>query len=110
VASTSEVGEKPEIVVLAVKPQSMDAVLPDLKRFADEGSVFLSIAAGKTLRYFAVIWAPPPRSCAPCPTRRGSAPGHHGRHAIAGRGSCEKKRCNDLLEAVGQVLWIETKP
>ena len=45
--------ETPEIVVLAVKPQSMDGVLPDLKRFADEGAVFLSIAAGKTLKYFA---------------------------------------------------------
>ena len=52
-ASTSEVSELPDIIVLAVKPQSMDAVLPDLKRFADEGSVFLSIAAGKTLKYFA---------------------------------------------------------
>ena len=31
----------------------MDGVLPDLKRFADEGAVFLSIAAGKTLKYFA---------------------------------------------------------
>src|SRR4029077_19187497 len=48
VGSTSEISETPEIVVLAVKPQTMDAVLPDLKRFADEGSVFLSIAAGKT--------------------------------------------------------------
>jgi len=53
VASTSEVSERPDVVVLAVKPQSMDAVLPDLKRFADEASVFLSIAAGKTLKYFA---------------------------------------------------------
>src|SRR5471030_3306334 len=53
VASTTEVKETPEIVVLAVKPQSMDAVLPDLKRFADAGSVFLSIAAGKTIKYFA---------------------------------------------------------
>src|SRR5499427_4014236 len=53
VGSTSEVGDTPEIVVLAVKPQTMDAVLPDLKRFAEAGSVFLSIAAGKTLKYFA---------------------------------------------------------
>src|SRR5690242_5769835 len=53
VASTSEVRETPEIIVLAVKPQTMDAALVDLKRFADEGAVFLSIAAGKTLRYFA---------------------------------------------------------
>src|SRR5258708_1712656 len=53
VGSTSEIGETPEVVALAVKPQTMDAVLPDLKRFADDGAVFLSIAAGKTLKYFA---------------------------------------------------------
>ena len=52
VASTSEIAEAPEIVVLAVKPQSMDGVLPDLRRFADDGAVFLSIAAGKTVKYF----------------------------------------------------------
>ena len=51
--SCQEISETPEIVVLAVKPQTMDAVLPDLRRFADAGSVFLSIAAGKTLKYFA---------------------------------------------------------
>jgi pyrroline-5-carboxylate reductase len=49
VASSQEVRETPEIVVLAVKPQSMAAVLPDLKRFAQAGALFLSIAAGKTL-------------------------------------------------------------
>ena len=53
VGSSTEVTDTPEIVVLAVKPQSMDAVLPDLKRFADKGSVFLSIAAGKPIKYFA---------------------------------------------------------
>jgi pyrroline-5-carboxylate reductase len=60
VASTSDVAKTPEIVVLAVKPQSMDGVLPDLKRFADEGAVFLSIAAGKTLRFL-----PRRRGCLP---------------------------------------------
>ena len=43
VASSSDIRETPEIVVLAVKPQTMDAVLPDLRRFADSGAVFLSI-------------------------------------------------------------------
>src|SRR5262249_30241024 len=52
-AASAELSDSPEIVVLAVKPQSMDEALGDLKRFADQGAVFLSIAAGKTLKYFA---------------------------------------------------------
>src|SRR6185369_6439034 len=48
-ASKTPADFKPEIVVLAVKPQSMGAVLPGLKKFANPSTVFLSIAAGKTL-------------------------------------------------------------
>jgi pyrroline-5-carboxylate reductase len=108
VGSTSEISETPEIVVLAVKPQTMDAVLPDLKRFADEGSVFLSIAAGKTLKYFAnhlgaaakVVRAMPNT---PAAVRQGITV------ACAARGvsAPEQKRCQQLLEAVGQALWVE---
>jgi pyrroline-5-carboxylate reductase len=108
VASTSDVAKKPEIVVLAVKPQSMDGVLPDLKRFADEGAVFLSIAAGKTLKYFAshlgstakVVRSMPNT---PAAVRQGITV------ATAARGvsEAEKKRCHQLLEAVGQVVWVD---
>lgn len=107
-ASTSEIAETPEIVVLAVKPQTMDAVLPDLKRFADEGAVFLSIAAGKTLNYFAshlgaaakVVRAMPNT---PAAVRQGITVAC----ASAGVSAAEKKRCLDLLEAVGQALWVD---
>ena len=108
VASTSDVAKTPEIVVLAVKPQSMDGVLPDLKRFADEGAVFLSIAAGKTLKYFAshlgttakVVRSMPNT---PAAVRQGISV------ATAARGvsEAEKKRCHQLLEAVGQVVWVD---
>jgi pyrroline-5-carboxylate reductase len=108
VASSTEVRETPEIVVLAVKPQSMDVVLPDLKRFADAGSVFLSIAAGKTLRYFAghlgatakVVRSMPNT---PAAVRRGITVAA----AAAGVSAAEKKRCHELLEAVGGVLWVD---
>src|SRR3546814_6564420 len=46
-------GLAPGTVVLAVKPQSMDGALVPLKRFVAPGTCFLSIAAGKTLGYFA---------------------------------------------------------
>src|SRR6185295_1846449 len=108
VGSTSEISETPEIVVLAVKPQTMDAVLPDLKRFADEGSVFLSIAAGKTLRYFAshlgaaakVVRSMPNT---PAAVRQGITVAT----PSAGVSAAERKRCHGLLEAVGQVLWVD---
>ena len=107
-ASSGELKETPEIVVLAVKPQSMDEVLPDLKRFADTGSVFLSIAAGKTLKYFTshldpgtkVVRAMPNT---PAAVRQGITVATPSKTVSA----AEKKRCHDLLEAVGQVLWVE---
>jgi pyrroline-5-carboxylate reductase len=107
VGSTSEIRETPEIIVLAVKPQTMDAVLPDLKRFADEGA-FLSIAAGKTLKYFAshlgaaakVVRAMPNT---PAAVRQGITVAC----AAKGVSAAEKKRCQQLLEAVGQALWVE---
>src|SRR5262249_12577571 len=40
---------EPDAIVFAVKPQIMDAVLPDYRRFARPATVFLSIAAGKTI-------------------------------------------------------------
>jgi pyrroline-5-carboxylate reductase len=108
VTSSSEVKETPEIVVLAVKPQSMDAVLPDLKRFAEAGAVFLSIAAGKTLTYFAgnlgagakVVRSMPNT---PAAVRQGITVAC----ASPGVSAAEKKRCQELLEAVGQALWVE---
>ncbi len=108
VASTSEVGETPQTVVLAVKPQSMDAVLPDLRRFAGAGAVFLSIAAGKTLRYFAghlgaatkIVRVMPNT---PAAVRQGISVAT----AAAGVSADEKKRCHELLEAVGEVVWVD---
>lgn len=108
VSSSSEISETPEIVVLAVKPQSMDATLTDLKRFADAGTVFLSIAAGKTLGYFAghlgkgakVVRSMPNT---PAAVRQGITVAT----AAAGVSAAEKKRCHELLEAVGQVLWVD---
>ena len=42
---------QPAIVLLAIKPQFMDEALPDYRRFAKPDTLFLSIAAGKTLAY-----------------------------------------------------------
>ena len=108
VSSSTEMTETPEIVVLAVKPQAMDETLVDLRRFAGPGSVFLSIAAGKTLGYFAArrghtakIVRSMPNT--PAAVRQGITVAT----AAASVTPAEKKRCHELLEAVGQVLWAD---
>src|SRR4029453_5911741 len=108
VASPSDVARTPEIVVLAVKPQTMDGVLPDLRRFADDGAVFLSIAAGKTLKYFASHLGAAAKVVRSMPnTPAAGRQGITGACASPGVAAAEKKRCQELLEAVGQALWVD---
>ncbi|MGL1919492.1 MAG: pyrroline-5-carboxylate reductase [Hyphomicrobiales bacterium] len=42
----------PEVIILAVKPQVMDIVLPHLIGFVNSKSLFLSVAAGKKIQYY----------------------------------------------------------
>lgn len=45
----------PEIIILAVKPQVMDAILPHLKTFNTPKSLFISVAAGKKINSYEAI-------------------------------------------------------
>ncbi len=45
----------PEVIILAVKPQIMPNILPSLKDFATNNSLFISIAAGKKIEFFEAI-------------------------------------------------------
>jgi pyrroline-5-carboxylate reductase len=108
VASTMEVRETPELVVLAVKPQTMDVVLPDLRRFADAGAVFLSIAAGKTLKYFAGHLGPAAKVVRAMPNTPAAVRcGITVATASGGVSAAQRQRCQELLEAVGEALWVE---
>jgi pyrroline-5-carboxylate reductase len=106
-AGKAPAGFKPAIVVLAVKPQSMGAVLPGLKKFANPGTVFLSIAAGKTLASLgaglgdARIVRTMPNT--PAAVRHGITV------AVAGKGvdAGQRQGCDQLLRAVGEVVWVE---
>ncbi len=99
---------KPDMVVLAVKPQAMDDVAPHYRRFADAGAQILSIAAGKPLAYFAgklgseaaVIRVMPNL---PASIGRGiSVAVANARTGGGGRDLGEA-----LLAACGEVAWVE---
>ena len=46
-------GVNPEVIVFAVKPQQMEDVVSEYKKFTSNDTVFLSIAAGKNIAFFA---------------------------------------------------------
>jgi len=99
---------KPDVVILAVKPQMMDQAIPAYERFARPQTVFLSIAAGKTIAYFQNALG----ADTPIVRAMPNTP------AAVGRGitvACPSKTvteiqrttCDDLLAAVGEVAWID---
>ncbi|MEO5373002.1 MAG: pyrroline-5-carboxylate reductase [Alphaproteobacteria bacterium] len=102
----------PDMVVLAVKPQSMEAVVAGYRRFVGTGtgagSVFLSIAAGKPISWFqsrlgedaAIVRAMPNT---PAAVRRGMTV----LCANARVSEVQRTRCGGLMEAVGAVAWID---
>ena len=97
-----------DVVVLAVKPQVMDGVLAGCTGLVRPGTVFLSVAAGKTLGYFArhlgdgaaVVRAMPNT---PAAIGRGMTV------AVANPLVPAERRtlCDALLRAVGDVAWID---
>ncbi len=98
----------PEIVVFAVKPQALGDVAPLYQDFAGGGTVFLSIAAGKTVGFFeaalgsdAAIVRTMPNT--PAAVGRGITAAFANRHVDAG----QRALCQELLEAVGEVVWVD---
>lgn len=100
----------PEIVVLAVKPQMMDAALPAYARFAKPGTVFLSIAAGKTLAYFERILGKDAAVVRAMPnTPAAIGRGMTGVVANALVPAQARAVCATLLGAVGDVAWVDNE-
>jgi pyrroline-5-carboxylate reductase len=98
---------EPDFVVFAVKPQMMSEIVPAYK-YVTENSVFISIAAGKSIAYFeshlgeknAIIRAMP------------NTPAAIGRGITVACGNKSVKKqtqeiCLELLAAVGEVLWLD---
>ena len=98
----------PDVVVLAVKPQIMDQVLPPYAKLGARGPVFLSIAAGKTLADFAAILSDDAAVVrampnTPASVGRGITVGCPNAHVTKSQAAT----CKELLSAVGDVEWLE---
>jgi pyrroline-5-carboxylate reductase len=102
-----EPGLKPAAAVIAVKPQVMAEALPHYRAMAKTGTLFLSIAAGRTLGFLASQLGDDAALVRAMPNTP-AAIGHGISVACAntkvdGTGHA---RAEALLTAVGQVAWI----
>ncbi len=98
----------PAVIVLAVKPQMMDAVLPACAALAGPQTLVLSIAAGKTLAYFGRAFGPD----APIVRAMPNTPAAIGRGisvAVANGAvtPAQAALADLLLQAGGEVAWVE---
>jgi pyrroline-5-carboxylate reductase len=99
---------QPAIVLLAIKPQFMDEALPAYRRFAKPGTVFLSIAAGKTVAYLKGKLgadAQVVRSMPNTPAEVGRGMSVILKDAAIPVATLDL--CGQLLSAVGKVGWID---
>ena len=97
----------PGVVVFATKPQVMDEVVPAYARFAP-GALFVSIAAGRTLGYFAKHLG----AAAAIVRAMPNTPAQIGRGisvacANPRVSAAQRARADRLLAAVGEVGWVE---
>ena len=104
-----ELTQPPGVILIAVKPQVMDVVLPPLAKLAGPETLILSIAAGRRIATFekhlpraAIVRAMPNT---PAAIGRGMTV------AVANSKVTPAQRAlaDDLLSAVGQVMWVDNE-
>ena len=92
-------GQNPALVLLAVKPQAMGAVLPELQPLVRPETVFLSIAAGTDLHRLEELLGAGVAAIRAMPNTPSSVGVTAEQRALA----------NGLLAAVGEVGWVESE-
>lgn len=98
----------PNVTVLAVKPQVMNQILPPYQKLVATGTVFLSIAAGRTIASFEMILGSEAAIVRAMP----NTPAAVGRGITVGCANAnvsveQRELCDQLLKAVGDVEWVD---
>jgi pyrroline-5-carboxylate reductase len=107
-ARIASLPEPPAVLLVAVKPQVMDQVLPQLATLVGPGTVVVSIAAG---RQIAGLAAQLPQGTAivrampntPASVGRGISVLVGNAHVTA----AQRDACDRLLRAVGEAAWVD---
>lgn len=98
----------PDLVLVAVKPQMMDDVLPAYAGLGDADTVFLSIAAGRTAASFTRHLGdktPVVRAMPNTPAQVGR--GVTALYPTVAVTPAQRAMCEALMGAVGEVVWLD---
>lgn len=95
-----------DALVLAVKPQSMQEVLPGFSPCATEGTLVLSIAAGKPIRFFEGYFPNSPIVRAMPNTPAAIDQGITALYANARATGAQRDLATMLMQAAGETVWI----
>ncbi len=98
----------PSVIVIAVKPDQVETAMPDLASSIGEGSVVLSIAAGRRLATVSNSLPPGTAVVRAMPNVAASV-GRSMTVACANEAVTRDQalECTMLLEAIGEVVWID---
>jgi pyrroline-5-carboxylate reductase len=108
IANDIAMARGPAAIVIAVKPQSIDEILPMVAPLAGKGTLILSIAAGRPLASLAPHFASGTAIVRAMPNTPASI-GMGMTVACANEAvkQDQARECTNLLEAVGAVIWVE---
>jgi pyrroline-5-carboxylate reductase len=108
IESPAEANTPVDIVILAVKPQQLETVLPIYRDLADSGTLVLSIAAGKPIEFYEQLLSGAPAIVRGMPnTPAAIGEGMTVLSANAVVTAEQRTLCESLMAAVGDVAWLE---
>ncbi|MAL80368.1 MAG: pyrroline-5-carboxylate reductase [Sneathiella sp.] len=99
---------RPDVLVLAVKPQVILDVLPTYRAFAAAGSLIISIAAGTRLATFEAAFGADAAIIRTMPNTPAAV--HQGMMVSCANASvspAQRGICDQLMQAIGEVAWVE---
>jgi pyrroline-5-carboxylate reductase len=100
--------EPASVILIAIKPQVMDSVLPQLSHFAGRDSVVLSIAAGRTIASIASHFPAGTAIIRTMPnTPAAIGRGISALYANEAATAEQARLCEALMGAVGETVWLD---
>jgi len=100
---------QPGLVMIAVKPQLMDVVLPGLKSVVASDTLVLSVAAGTPVSVFEGAFGRVPIVRAMPNTPSMVKRGITAAFPTAAVSEAQKETVTQLLSSIGQVVWLESE-